>query len=167
MSLIKPFLSLTMLLLALASVAAGNDAALPAFFPKTESVAVLFAEDLDVDWQAEVQLTAAPVHAGASALTVTPDQSLNLHTRTPILADQVDRLRFWIHGGAHGGQLVRVAASPAAEDVRWIVAPAGWTLIEIPVESLDTAQIDELIIEILPDGAQTPVYLDEIGWVLR
>ena len=87
MSLIKPFLSLTMLLLAMASVAAGHDAALPAFFPQTDSVAVLFAEDLDVDWQAEVQLTAAPVHAGASALTVTPDQSLNLHTRTPILAD--------------------------------------------------------------------------------
>lgn len=166
MSLIKPFLSLAMLLLALASVTVGNDLRRIDVSPKAEPVTVLFDEDLAPTWQANVQMTAAPAHAGVGALTVTPGRPLNLHAHTPILADQVDRLRFWIYGGAHGGQLVRVAASSAA-DVRWIVAAAGWTLIEIPVESLDVSQVDELIVEILPDGAQAPIFLDEIGWVLR
>lgn len=127
-------------------------------------------------WQSTVDFAqASPVQTGSAALAITYDQpwaGLYLHTDTPINPIGLNLLHFGLHGGAQGGQQVRVllvdAANKLHTDSAVVITPPanGWTTIEIPLTQLGyLPQISGIIWQDTSGSAQPTFYLDEVALI--
>src|SRR5688572_14094620 len=113
----------------------------------------------------------ANVHTGASAIAVTADafEALYLqHAAMP--TDAFESLKFWIHGGATGGQTLNVVAlrSDVAQPSVQIgpLAAGTWQEFVIPLAQLGIANVADLSGLWLQDnsGATQPTfYVDDIS----
>jgi hypothetical protein len=112
----------------------------------------------------------ANVHTGSSAIAVTADafEALYLqHAAMP--TDAFESLKFWIHGGATGGQTLNVAAlrtGVSQPSVQIGPLPAGaWQEFVIPLAQLGIANVGDLDGLWLQDNSgttQPTFYVDDI-----
>ena len=112
----------------------------------------------------------APVQSGGASVAVTYTAGwagLYLHAPAPVAAAGYDRLRFYIHGGASGGQRVRVAANSSnAASVTATAAAGAWTLVEVALAALGgPATLTDLWWQEDQGAAQPTFYLDAITLV--
>ncbi len=116
---------------------------------------------------------AAPVHSGTRSLAVTYTSAwagLYLATNQVVQGSFYDTLQFWIHGGAQGGQQIRVVLADASNNmltdhaVNVKVSASAWTLVQIPLADLgNPAQIGGVIWQETSGGAQPKFFLDDIS----
>ncbi len=162
-------LLITLLSAALTALAQAPAATLPLY---TDSLAAGWA---NWSWNTTVDFAnVAPVHTGSASLAATYTDGwagLRLQADTLIDTSPYNVLRFQLHGGATGGQPIRVVLTDSASnqltaDAR-INAPANsWTLVELPLSSLgNPPQISGVIWQEPGQGAQPTFYLDEIALV--
>ncbi|MEZ4830452.1 MAG: hypothetical protein R2873_00375 [Caldilineaceae bacterium] len=169
MTVAKPIAMIVTVLVALSAFVVGRVSHLTRLLSGQHEAVVQIEPYADVSRLSGVLSLEEPLDLGLYAVTISPLRSQLIRIEPPLAADSVDRLRFWVHGGVDGGQLVRVfVADQQSEDVRWIVAADGWTLFEIPIAGLaPPEQLEAVVFEILADGAQADVYVDRIEFVLR
>lgn len=130
------------------------------------------------DWSwASVNLNAAsPVHSGARSISVVVDawEGLYLH-KAGLDALGTTHLRFFLHGGAAGGQQIQVVlyldvnGSPQIGPAAAVPpAPAGsWIEVLIPLSALNPAgaAITGIVWQDSSGGTQPAFYLDDIALV--
>lgn len=138
----------------------------------------IYTDQLDNGWQswswATVNLAnTSPVHTGTRSVSVTAAawQALYLH-HNAFSSSSYQGVRFWIHGGALGGQRVQIqgllggAAQPA---VQLNPLPAGqWRLIEIPLSTLgvdNKPNLDGFWIQDVTGTAQPTWFVDDFSLV--
>ena len=115
---------------------------------------------------------ASPTQGGSSAsLAVTYNQGwagLKLHTNTPIATTGYTSLRFWLHGGTSGGQVVRVSPDDGNAAYQVTAQANTWTLVEAPLSELGSpASLSDLVWQESSGQAQATLYLDEIVLVAQ
>jgi alpha-N-arabinofuranosidase len=93
--------------------------------------------------------SATTVHTGSSAIAVTADGYEALYLQHPALpTDAYESLKFWIHGGATGGQTLNVVAlrSGTGQPAVTIgpLAAGAWQEFVIPLAQLGIANISDL-----------------------
>lgn len=123
-------------------------------------------------WDSTVSFTnASPAYGGAGASISTRYNTgwagFYLHSNAPLAASDYTTLRFQIHGGATGGQRVRLVAYDGGntEGASIAIPPlaAGtWTTIEAPVPALGVTSIGGLVWQDSTGGSQSTYYIDEI-----
>ncbi len=131
---------------------------------------------VDWSWDTVADFAAtATVHSGAHALAVTHVAAwggLYLHPDPALDGAGFEALRFWVHGGAAGGQLLRLdlydgAGAIAGSLALDPLAPA-WTELEVPLADLGApATIGGLAWQSLAAGPQATYDLDEVVLVAR
>lgn len=168
MTFVKPVVLIVTLLVALSAFVLGRVSHLTRLFGGENDSLVQVQPNVEGRLSGQFALE-EPLDLGLYAVTLSSLRPQSFRVQPPLDTDSVERLRFWVHGGVDGGQLVRVfIENNHGEDVRWIVAADGWTLFEIPMASLaPPEQIETVVFEILADGAQDNVYVDQIEFVLR
>ena len=129
-----------LLYLGLAIIGLGAPTLLPAAGPAGARAAdfAVYADSLaagwaDWSWDSAVNLSnAAPVRGGGGASVAvtygaTPWGGLRLHANTALSAAGYSAVRFWVHGGASGGQAIEfkvITADPAtAAQANLVFAP--------------------------------------------
>jgi alpha-L-arabinofuranosidase len=90
-----------------------------------------------------------PVHTGASSIAVTADGNEALYLQHPALpTDAYSSLKFWLNGGATGGQTLKVIAlrSDVAQPPVVIgpLAPDVWQEFTIPLSQLGVENVTDL-----------------------
>jgi hypothetical protein len=142
---------------------------------------VIYSDGLAAGWTAggtaayNLEVT-GPVHGGSLAAQADFGPHERLQMRHGGLYSHGYRtLRFWIHGGTAGGQVLEVYTLDAHHQRRtpvnlaaYVAVPAGaWALAEIPLADLDSAET--LITGIgwqEPDGDTQPtLYLDDVALI--
>jgi len=93
--------------------------------------------------------SATTVHTGSSAIAVTADGFEALYLQHPALpTDAYESLKFWIHGGATGGQTLNVVAlrSGTGQPAVHIgpLAAGAWQEFVIPLAQLGIANVSDL-----------------------
>jgi len=128
----------------------------------------------DWSWGANLDFAAsAPVHAGAASLSVAFDAAwggLYLHVGPELRGAAYESLRFHVHGGAVGGQQVRVlladgngAFGPASA---LVVAAGAWTAVDVPLAALGSPEtISGLVWQDTSGGPQPAFFLDDVRLV--
>ena len=111
-----------------------------------------------------------PVHGGSNAYALQHTVAWGgfyLHAAPAVSTASYTHLRFWIHGGALGGQQIRVLLNGDDTATFAVTAPANrWTKIEVPLTSLaNPATISEIYWQDVNGGAQTAYSLDDIALV--
>ena len=111
------------------------------------------------------------VHTGSSAIAVTADAFEALYLQhNPLPTDTYQSLKFWINGGATGGQTLNVigllhdVAQPAVPIGP--LAPAVWQEVVIPLSQLGIASAQDLTGLWLQDNSgttQPTFYVDDIS----
>ncbi len=138
---------------------------------------VIYADALgsgwnDWSWDPITRNLAAgsPVHAGSAAIAVTYTggwSGLKLAYPAEVNAAGYDTLRFWVHGGATGGQQVTVQleGTGGSDDSRVITPTANtWTLVQIPLSTLGgKATIAAVVFFNNTPSAQPVYYLDDLS----
>jgi hypothetical protein len=130
----------------------------------------------DWSWGASVDLAAtAPVHGGSHSIAVTYTggwQGLYLAYPGGLSTLGFSKLRFYVHGGSGGGQLLQVYAVRASGGGGPPVSVASlaantWTEIQIPLTDLGAANTDitGLVWQDRSGGSQPTFYLDDITLV--
>jgi hypothetical protein len=108
----------------------------------------------------------SPVHSGSASIGVTYTAAwggLYLHTHTPIDSSGYDRLRFYIHGGATGGQELRIVANGINPGVPVTASANQWTQAEVLLSALGgPATLTDLYWQDSTGGTQPVFYLDDI-----
>ena len=95
-------------------------------------------------WAAVNFAATAPVHSGSKSASITTDgwEALYLHHAAFNTTGYTD-LRFWIHGGATGGQLLQVQATLGGAQQAAVTLPAlaanSWQQVTLPLSSLGVA----------------------------
>jgi hypothetical protein len=92
---------------------------------------------------------ASPVHTGASSIAVTADGNEALYLQHAALpTDAYSSLEFWLHGGATGGQTLKVIAlrGDVAQPPVVIgpLVPGEWQEFSIPLAQLGVANVPDL-----------------------
>jgi alpha-N-arabinofuranosidase len=92
---------------------------------------------------------ASPVHSGASSIAVTADGNEALYLQHAALpTDAYSSLEFWLHGGATGGQTLKVIAlrGDVAQPPVVIgpLVPGEWQEFSIPLAQLGVANVPDL-----------------------
>ncbi|TCP52203.1 hypothetical protein EV586_11312 [Tumebacillus sp. BK434] len=117
------------------------------------------------------------VHTGIHALQMTPNRDLGLYLYKDRVASTAEyrTLRFWINGGADGGQqlkLVLLAGGVPVADKQFAeLLPTGslaadsWTKVELNLADLHLPNglFDGILIAGTTDGVQPAVYLDDMA----
>jgi alpha-N-arabinofuranosidase len=120
-------------------------------------------------WASVNTASTATVHTGSSAIAVTADafEALYLqHAAMP--TDAFESLKFWIHGGATGGQTLNVVALRAGTgQPAVLIGPLApeWTEVVIPLAQLGIANVADLDGLWLQDNSgvtQPTFYVDDI-----
>ncbi|MEN9938050.1 MAG: hypothetical protein RLZZ387_4629 [Chloroflexota bacterium] len=164
-----------LLLLLLAALAPGLAAR-----PARAAAHLIYDDVLTSGWQnyswANVNLAASAPARGQSSIAVTygavpPYQGLFL-AHPDIATTGYTRLRFWMHGGAAGGQLVQVYVKMAdgtdGPKVPVPAPPAGaWAEVQVPLAALGAAggAITGVTWQDRSGGAQPTFYVDDIALV--
>jgi hypothetical protein len=113
----------------------------------------------------------APVHSGAASIAVTHTEGwsgLKLSRFDGVDVSAYDTLRFWVHGGAAGGQQIEVEASlgDSAVAVTFTPVAGAWTQVDLPIFGLGSPrQVRALQWFNSTPGSQPTFYLDEIAFV--
>lgn len=125
-------------------------------------------------WSTTVNFTApSPVYTGSAATSVTISgawAALYLHSGTLIPISSYSTLRFWIHGGSQGGQVLQVKLADANGNFSAgaTVTPAAgaWTLVSLPLITLgNVQQISGIAWQDWQGAAQPTFYLDQISLI--
>ena len=111
------------------------------------------------------------MHTGSSAIAVTADAFEALYLQHPALpTDAYESLKFWINGGATGGQTLNVVAlrSGTGQPAVHIgpLAAGAWQEIVIPLAQLGIANVSDLDGLWLQENAgvtQPTFYVDDIS----
>jgi len=113
-----------------------------------------------------------PVHAGADSIAVTAGAWAAFYAHSnPIDTSAYTSLRFWINGGATGGQLLQVVGSRNGSGQAGYALSAltsGWQQITIPLASLGVANatdFDGFTIQDRSGTAQATFYVDDISLI--
>ncbi len=123
----------------------------------------------DWSWDTRRNFSAnTPVHGGDKSLAVTYDEEwagLYLHAAIPIDTSLYDRLRFWIHGGASGGQRLRIMVNGSDVQTQSLTATANaWQEVIIPLSSLGSpSSLEDIYWQDISGGPQPVFYLDDIA----
>jgi hypothetical protein len=96
-----------------------------------------------------------------------PWAGLYLHTVATLGATEYTALRFSIHGGASGGQQLRLLAYDASYREGQIVSiappPANtWTEVTVPLSAFELPDFSGFVWQEISGGAQPALYLDDI-----
>ncbi len=125
-------------------------------------------------WDSTVNFaTPSPVYSGSASVAVTYTAAwggLYLHTYTLIDSAGYDTLRFWVHGGAQGGQGVEVKLADGTQTlgqgVAVSIAANTWTKVDVPLSRLGSpAQISGVAWQDTTGHGQATFYLDQIAFV--
>jgi hypothetical protein len=120
-----------------------------------------------VDWSWNVTRNLAnpsPVHSGAKSIAVTvssPWGALYLHADAPVSTANYERIQFWVHGGATGGQQMQLVVSGS----NYAFAPAAnaWTLVSVPLSALGyPATLTDIYWQDASGSAKPTFYIDDI-----
>jgi hypothetical protein len=150
-------------------------------FPAHAAEHTIYEDAPGSGWQnfswATVDLAAATPARGAASIAVTygdtpPYQGLYLY-HSDIATAPYSKLRFWLHGGTAGGQLIQVYVKSAVDGtdgpkVPVPPPPAGsWIEVTIPLEQLGAANttIAGVTLQDRFGGAQPTFYVDDIALV--
>lgn len=175
-------------LLALALVACEQPAS-----PAPASQFVFFADAVGLgweDWSWDCRRdfkSVSPIHEGKYAIAVDYEKSwggLAFGRHDPINTQEYNRLEFWIHGGASGGQLLRVSFNTCPNDCerppggvsindpKYIeegtVSPNTWKLVSIPLADLDVVGVSVVKLNIIDNssgGTQPTLFIDDVALV--
>jgi Glycoside hydrolase family 44 len=118
-------------------------------------------------------LSFAKIHTGTASLAVTmtgPWAGAYLHSDSFIDASQVNRLRFWIHGGTTGNQKLRVMLANEGTltlEPGYVVTPVAntWTLVDIALSQLGSPEsVSGIVWQDTSGAAQATFYLDEVSF---
>ena len=114
----------------------------------------------------------SPAYSGTRSIAVTYSGAWGgafLATGTAIPSGSFDTLQFWIHGGASGGQQVRVLLADGSHSlltdyaVAVPVSAGVWTQVKIPLTDLGSpAQIGGIVWQDTSGDVQPTFFLDEI-----
>ncbi|HMQ33715.1 MAG TPA: hypothetical protein PKD53_23485, partial [Chloroflexaceae bacterium] len=156
-------------------------AAPPAPTPPSASGAetMIYADALAPGWQnwswgSSINLNSGTVvREGTRAIQVThlaPWAALRLHAERPLLTAGHKTLRFWLHGGATGGQALQLYVETGIAMSLQVRLPAPeanrWTLVEVPLARLGSpAQITDLAIQEAGGATGRPFFVDQLSLV--
>jgi endoglucanase len=124
----------------------------------------------DWSWDTTVSFAnALPVHSGSASIAVTHTAAwggLYFHTDSALPTSGYNSIRFWVHGGATGGQLVNFHVNDGAESYAFIVQANTWSQVIVPLSTLgNPASLSDLKWQDNSGGAQLTFYLDDISLV--
>ncbi len=110
----------------------------------------------------------ASIHSGANSIAVTYNtgwDGLQFGRNDPFSISAYNKLRFWMNGGASGGQVVRVSVSDGTTTLTQDITPqAGtWTMVEMPLTGL--SQTTQIAWQNNTNGAQSTFYIDDVSFV--
>ncbi len=117
-------------------------------------------------------LSFAKIHTGTASLAVTMTEAWAgafLHSDSYVDASQVNRLRFWIHGGA-GNQKLRVNLADEGGVILepgQVITPVAntWTLVDLALSQLGSPEsVSGVVWQDTSGAAQNTFYLDEISF---
>ena len=123
-------------------------------------------------WASANTGSSAAVHTGSTAIAVDADAFEALYLQhAPLPTDLYTSLKFWINGGATGGQTLKVAAlraDGAQPAINLAPLPGGgtWQLVEIPLTQLGVANVADLSGLWIQENAgvtQPTYYVDDIS----
>lgn len=113
----------------------------------------------------------APIYSGGASIAVTYTEGwsgLKISRFDPVDLSAYDTLRFWVHGGASGGQQIEVEVGNGGTVVAQTFnpAPGVWMQIDLPLFGLGQPRQARSIqwFNSTP-GSQPTFYLDQIGFV--
>jgi hypothetical protein len=124
----------------------------------------------DWGWAPHSYTNTSPVYAGSYSLSVTAAawNGVLLH-RPELNTGGFTNLSFWVHGGEHGGQLIRISAKLGTNDSPGYEPPplpAGkWQQFVLPLELIGAerkSNFQGIMFLLRGDGPETPFFLDEI-----
>jgi hypothetical protein len=129
----------------------------------------------DWSWDTTVNLASSTaVHSGSVSVAASYTAQwggLRIHANTALTGADYSAVRFWIHGGAPGGQAVQLKVITAA-DGNWdsfasITPQSGsWTEVTVPLASLGSPPtIADLVWQDAGAGAQPTFYVDDVTLV--
>ena len=116
----------------------------------------------------------AQVHTGDSAIAVTylsAWSAIFIGSDDPIPGNKYDILRFWIHGGDTGGQVIKVVLSDytsgfVPEAVVISATANQWTQVDIPLVDLGNVyNIGGIAWQENGQGTQPEFYIDDVSFV--
>jgi alpha-N-arabinofuranosidase len=122
-------------------------------------------------WASVNTASTATVHTGATSIAVTADAFEALYLQHNALpTEPYESLKFWIHGGATGGQTLNVVAlrSGTAQPSIPIgpLAPGAWQEFVIPLAQLgisNVADLDGLWLQENAGATQPTFYVDDVA----
>ena len=132
---------------------------------------VLASGWVDWSWNTGVNFqNASPVHTGNHSLAITYNAAwagLYLHVNSTLNGHAFTALRFWIHGGASGGQGLDVvlydANNQAGPAVSVTPLANAWSQIDVPLSALGSpTAISGIVWQDTTGGAQSTFYLDDV-----
>jgi hypothetical protein len=110
----------------------------------------------------------SPVYAGTHSIAVTYTAAwggLYLH-HAGLSTSGHNALRFWVHGGANGGQKITFSANQNGSTVNVPTTANTWTQFTIPLTNLgNPATITDLVWQDSSGGAQAVFYIDQIALI--
>jgi alpha-N-arabinofuranosidase len=121
-------------------------------------------------WASVNTASSTTVHTGSTAIAVTADANEALYLQhAPLPTGAYESLKFWINGGATGGQTLKVVAlrSDVAQSAVQIgpLTPGTWQEIVIPLAQLGIANAADLTALWLQEAAgvtQPTYYVDDV-----
>ncbi len=124
----------------------------------------------DWSWDTTVSFAnATPVHSGSASIAVTYTAAwggLYFHTDTALPTSGYSSIRFWVHGGAGGGQSVNFHVNDGVESYPFIVQANTWSQVIVPLTALGSpASLSDLKWQDNSGGAQATFYIDDISLV--
>lgn len=140
----------------------------------------VYADSLDSSWEnwswdTTLNFTnSTPVHGGSASVAATYTAGwggIYLNTGDPVTGGQLDRVRFWIHGGTSGGQPILFmtynTAHVSGTGVSVTPTKNAWTLVEITSTTLGKPDsVQGLVWQNNSAAAQPKFYLDDITLVV-
>lgn len=119
---------------------------------------------------------APPTHSGTAAISWEPDgdaggwDALFFHRSSLAAVSSFESVRFWVHGGAAGGQQVRLYVRQAGTtrgSVALAALPTAWTQVTVTFASLGitSGSFDELWLMTDVEANQATAYLDDVELV--
>ncbi|MCB0110297.1 MAG: hypothetical protein KDE53_30460, partial [Caldilineaceae bacterium] len=142
----------------------------------TVSTLPIYTDALDGLWQSwswsttTSDWTTEPIHSGSASLAVTYDAgwgAFYLHAIDPIARQDYDLIRFWVHGGTTGGQVLRVVLADESnsflgENVEVTVPANQWQLVEVNLSDLgNLSYISGIALQEGTGAAPATFYIDD------
>ncbi len=125
----------------------------------------------DWSWNASRNLSnSTPLQSGSKSISVTLTQAwgaLYLHSNSALSTSGYSTLEFYIHGGASGGQSLKVIANGNTNQTYSVTAAANtWTKVSVPLSSLGSpSSLTDLYWQDAAGKSQPVFYIDSISLV--